>query len=588
MKSMKRLGGWAVTGLLLLTSGVSATDDEAIQRAIDRGVAALKKRQETDGTWSFPQHHAGATALAGLTLLECNLPATDPAIRLAVTALRPATLELTDTYSLALAILFLDRLDDPGDVPLIHSMAVRLLAGQDTQGGWSYDCPAISKEEVRRLKTVIQNRREPITRSDPPRIGSRRTLPPEIQQQLRHVNPMGQLAQGDNSNTKFATLALWVARRHGMPVESALVRVETRFRASQNGDGGWGYTLAVPGVRRQSFGTMTCAGLLGLAMGHVCASENPSPSDLRGKESKPASGQSSGDLARDSSIRAGLVLVGSLIGRPMDQEGQIPWFNPRGDEFYFLWALERVAVAYGLKTIGSKDWYAWGTDVLLARQQRNGVWEGQYGESVDTCFALLFLRRANLSKDLSERLRGRVADPGKVTLTTGGVGGQDVGAKEPNLEKEAARLGMALVKAPASEQDALLASYKDRKGVVYTQALAAAIPQLTGAMQVKTRDALAARLARMTAATLRGRFQDQDREIRRAAASACALKGDPEPIPDLINLLDDPEPAVIQAAHVALKEFAGGKDFGPDAGAGRAERRDAIAAWKAWWSKQKR
>jgi hypothetical protein len=588
MGSTKRLAGWAVGGLLLLPAGAVAADEEAIQRAIDRGVVALKKHQESDGTWSFPQHHAGATALGGLTLLECDVPATDPAIVQAVKALRPATVELTDTYSLALAILFLDRLGDPGDVPLIHSMAVRLLAGQDAQGGWSYDCPPISKDEVRRLKSLIQGRREPIVRPDPPGPGNRRFLPPEIQSQLRHVNPKVRLTQGDNSNTKFATLALWVARRHGMPVENALARVEARFRSSQNGDGGWGYTLAVPGVRRQSFGTMTCAGLLGLAMGHICARDAPPAAAPRGKESRPASDQHSGNLATDASIRAGLVLLGGLIGRSMDQEGQVPWFNPRGDEFYFLWALERVAVAYGLKTIGNRDWYAWGAEVLLARQQRSGVWEGQYGESVDTCFALLFLRQANLSRDLSARLQGRVSDPGKVTLTTGGVGGQDVGAREPNLEKEAARLAIALAKASASEQETLLASYKQNKGVVYTQALAAAIPQLTGAMQVKTRDALAARLARMTAATLRGRFQDENKEIRRAAASACALKGDPEPLPDLIQLLDDPEAAVGQAAHTALKEFAGGKDFGPDAGASRAERQAAIAAWKAWWSKQKK
>jgi hypothetical protein len=30
------------------------------------------------------------------------------------------------------------------------------------------------------------------------------------------------------------------------------------------------------------------------------------------------------------------------------------------------------------------------------------------------------------------------------------------------------------------------------------------------------------------------------------------------------------------------------KDFRPDAGAGRAERQTAIAAWKAWWSDQKK
>src|SRR5579871_5531127 len=89
----------ALGALLAVTSGAFAVDDEAVQRAIDRGVAALKKRQDSNGAWSFPQHHAGATALAALTLLECDVPTTEPAIVQAVKALRPATLELTDTYS---------------------------------------------------------------------------------------------------------------------------------------------------------------------------------------------------------------------------------------------------------------------------------------------------------------------------------------------------------------------------------------------------------------------------------------------------------------------------------------------------------
>src|SRR5262249_24502640 len=202
--------------------------------------------------------------------------------------------------------------------------------------------------------------------------------------------------------------------RHGVPVENALARVKNRFRTSQNGDGGWGYTLAAPGVRRQSFGTMTCAGLLGLAMGHVGAREAATAGDPRKRESKHAAGASSGDLAGDSAIRASLLLLGSLIGRTTDKEGPIPWFNARGDEYYFLWALERVAVAYGLKTIGNKDWYAWGAEVLLSRQQRDGAWEGQYGDSVDTCFALLFLRRAHLSKGLSGPRSGRGAHSGQV------------------------------------------------------------------------------------------------------------------------------------------------------------------------------
>ena len=42
--------------------------------------------------------------------------------------------------------------------------------------------------------------------------------------------------------------------------------------------------------------------------------------------------------------------------------------------YYFLWSLERVAVAYGLETIGNHDWYAWGARALLATQEKDGGW----------------------------------------------------------------------------------------------------------------------------------------------------------------------------------------------------------------------
>ena len=94
-------------------------------------------------------------------------------------------------------------------------------------------------------------------------------LPPEIQEQLQNLgrgNP-GPTVQnsggGDNSNTQFATLGLWVARRHGLPVEACLGGVERHFRTSQNRDGGWGYS-GIGG--NDSTATMTGAGVLCLAI----------------------------------------------------------------------------------------------------------------------------------------------------------------------------------------------------------------------------------------------------------------------------------------------------------------------------------
>jgi len=99
-------------------------------------------------------------------------------------------------------------------------------------------------------------------------------------------------------------------------------------------------------------------------------------------------------------------------------------FDPT--DYYFLWSLERVGMVYGLKTIGKNDWYEWGADLILKRQLPGGGWRGNYEEPVDTCFALLFLKRSNLASDLTAKLKGRVHDPGEVKLKAGGVSGENL------------------------------------------------------------------------------------------------------------------------------------------------------------------
>src|SRR4051794_4543498 len=130
-------------GILAVTAAdARAVDQQSIDRAVERGGGALRRLQQGTGTW--PYKEIGATALAGVTLLECGVRTDDPAVRRASEAVRGAAVEANQTYSLSLCILFLDRLGDANDIPLIESMTVRLLAGQDaSSGGWSYTCPRI-------------------------------------------------------------------------------------------------------------------------------------------------------------------------------------------------------------------------------------------------------------------------------------------------------------------------------------------------------------------------------------------------------------------------------------------------------------
>src|SRR5205085_641467 len=144
-------------------------------------------------------------------------------------------------------------------------------------------------------------------------------------------------------------------------------------------------------------------------------------------ETKPQSGKASSakatvDPTKDRVIRAGLNYLAGVIGRPLDE---IPERGLRGgsaDMYYLLWSIERVAVAYGLPTIGNKDWYAWGSKILLAAQGQDGGWHGRFGTDIDTSFALLFLRRVNLTRDLTSYLKGTPSV--NVALKTGLPAGQ--------------------------------------------------------------------------------------------------------------------------------------------------------------------
>jgi hypothetical protein len=203
----------------------------------------------------------------------------------------------------------------------------------------------------------------------------------------------------DNSNTQFATLGVWAARRHGVPVDRTLALIAARFHASQHPDGTWGYHLR----NKQNPDSMTCAGLLGLAVGRATPAEAEAPP------------------ADDPAIAKGLKYLGNRIGkaggvkRPKKaRTGTIVQAAAHGD-LYYLWSIERVGMLYNLSTIGGKDWYAWGAGLIVDHQKEDGSWNDRHGAAADTCFALLFLKRVNVAKDLTMHLQrvGPIRDPGE-------------------------------------------------------------------------------------------------------------------------------------------------------------------------------
>src|SRR5205814_1933348 len=114
------------------------------------------KSKYANGPANLP-HGVGASALIGLALLEAGEPTTDPAIKEITKEVREASYSATNTYPVTLCLLYLDRHGDPADVPLIHMLGVRLLAGQNGQGGWGYVLVNnVPEDQVAKLKAGLR------------------------------------------------------------------------------------------------------------------------------------------------------------------------------------------------------------------------------------------------------------------------------------------------------------------------------------------------------------------------------------------------------------------------------------------------
>ncbi|HEX7448401.1 MAG TPA: M56 family metallopeptidase [Pirellulales bacterium] len=307
------------------------TEDTArIRRAIDRGVAYLKAQQNDDGSWKDPPGFVGGiTAICTLALLESGAVPADDAVQRALAYLR--TLKPQTTYAASLATMVFCAAEPQRDQKHIQRYA-KWLAEQQKQvipmrGAWGY---------------------------------------PQ--------------AEGDNSNTGFAVLALYEADRAGVQVEQDVWRRTLKYWTStQAADGAWGYKPFTPGT-----GSMTCQGIACVAAACEVLDERqpdqPGPIALQ---------KASQWLGQHFSVE----INPGITGR-----------NAQGWRLYYLRALSRAGRLSGRREFGNHDWFAEGAKSLLALQTiPGGYWKGA-GHAEDepqfaTSLALLFLAHQN---DLAE------------------------------------------------------------------------------------------------------------------------------------------------------------------------------------------
>lgn len=633
-----------LTLLSVVTSSTFGADQQQINAAIAKGATFLQSQHnQQQGGYTGGNHGVGSAGLAGITMLVGGTKSDNPAIQNITLFIRQRAPSETATYNIALAILFLDRLGDPRDVPAIQLLGTRLYGGMTRDGGYGYQCvDLVAMNNLGQLgnqQMTGQGGVGPKTEKpkpdngfptvqpnkDKPSVANPGKLHPSVAPYNAAVRQMVRangraIPGGDNSNTQFGLIGLWVASRHGVPCDDAFLLLEAHFLTTQSrADFGWSYS-----GNDQSTTSMTCAGLLGLAIGS--AREKPSVKDLKPEPGKPDTtndpffnpkkGKEEGvpkfggvnplvpgmtPALRKAAIDGALRSIGGVIrasrvnaANPGVGNDALRQFVGLGDQYYLLWSVERVAMAYELPTIGDQDWYAWGCEYLLPSQTENGSWGGgSHGEDVNTAFAVLFLSKSNFVADLTAKIKGQVKDPGKTEMRAGknftppllapqtkNDGGNTPAPPEAPPTNTPDAIATDLIK--GTGWDVKLSEARDTKGAEYTSGLVKAIPKLVGDRQTQAREALAERLTRMTAKTLRTMLRETDVELRRAATLACAMKDDKTHIPDLIDRITDSSDLVVRAARAGLKSLTQ-QDFGPPPNSDEAAKAKAVAEWNKWY-----
>lgn len=302
-----------------------------VNRAIERGVENLREILPPEG-WGDDPWADGLASLHLLTFLKSGVPPGDPDVKRCLEWARQRAHHRT--YSTGVRLMALDALGRKSRTDLgaeIREGAQWLVeTWLDGSGLWSYG------------------------------------------HDLEHGN------EGDLSNTQYAVLGLWTARRHGFEVSPDLwERLAQAVESFQTADGGFTYVGA-----GESTGSMTTAGIFVLS---VCA-----------EELEKAGGGKARARRRVAGIRDSIERGWEHLTRRFDPSG-----NPIGPvaltplhHLYYLYGLERACALEDRRALGERDWYREGATWLVRNQLDHGGWEEG---APDTCFALLFLRRATFS-----------------------------------------------------------------------------------------------------------------------------------------------------------------------------------------------
>ncbi len=343
-------------------------DPLKVDLAIGRGVEFIKGRLD-----QILDHKGERRPLELVlwALVHAGIPESDPDFQQILKIMLESRLERT--YNVALQAMILEELDRVKHQVRLQQCAQFLVDNQCLNGQWSYGAPSLFAEDIH-TGMGRDTASPPVRTTVREYVPSGPRLKPRVKAFVRVYKKRDGPPTGDNSNSQYALLGLRACHDAGVLLPPDVIRLAQRWwRDSQHDDPkrhpsegqGWSY-----GGRSQgpAYGSMTAGAVGSLAICDYILHE---------------------DWRRDRFLQKGFLWLArhfSVAENP-GKDDPTQWI------YYYLYALERAGVLSGAEKFGIHDWYARGARALLEGQQQDGSWAG--GQPVnDTCFAVLFLRRA--------------------------------------------------------------------------------------------------------------------------------------------------------------------------------------------------
>jgi hypothetical protein len=399
---------------------VPTSTDEKIKNAIKKGVAWLKARQLPDGSWGvidggkayegkadeahIYKHPAGPTALALYALLKSKEPVDDPIVKKGFKYLQSKFKIPGGAYECSMMLLAVTATADP----------FKKTKASEAQGDKIKFPGAEWKDWAQKLHDALIDKKKKAKS-----MGWR----------YMHGGTEPDGKNADNSGTQLAALALLAAERCGIKTDNQVWNDMATFALDQQDADGQPWDRAVydrtpKDLDRSKLGDKD-KGRYAPAAG-----DKPAKDKARGFAyikglKNPDEGAATGGM---TACAIGTIMMARYVLTKADRndetwkkrdQAQIQqaiydgcawldqnystWANPQKKttnvyNVYYLYCCERAFDLIDNLLLGKNHWYLDMAEQICARQDAKGFWKSDTTlnpqDVLDTCFALLFLKRS--------------------------------------------------------------------------------------------------------------------------------------------------------------------------------------------------